>query len=418
MLRSFLALTLSLLLAGSVSARTLFVPGDHSTLGAAIEAARSGDEIVLARGTYSPSLNGERFPLWIEQLELTIRGAGALDCFLDAELVSRILHVGPGADVYLENVTFKGGYSDEAGGAVLVQGPGARARIHRAHFLANEAAAGGDAAAVLEGGHLVLGNCLVEGNGVRGPTLQVDIGGSADLEHLTIHGNGGPALGWSGDGDVALRRSIVSLPGVPDGESVGISIDSGRGSLQLEENLFDGCDEGTVHFRTPSRELESSLELARWARGLRQGAPLFEAPHRGDFRLRSHSPGISRAGGARVELGAFGGAEPMRLTRPPAAGPESEESELELLGPSVPNPATTSTTIHFTVREPTVVDLGIYNILGQRIRTLHVGSMSAGEYSRIWDGRDDLGTDVPPGIYFVRVTQGELTESQRLVLVR
>ena len=79
---------------------------------------------------------------------------------------------------------------------------------------------------------------------------------------------------------------------------------------------------------------------------------------------------------------------------------------------------TPATTIHFTVPRTDVVDLGVYNVLGRRIRTLHTGDLPAGEHSRIWDGRDDLGAEAPPGIYFVRITQGGVTESRRLVLVR
>ena len=56
--------------------------------------------------------------------------------------------------------------------------------------------------------------------------------------------------------------------------------------------------------------------------------------------------------------------------------------------------------------------------LGQRIRTLHTGDLSVGEHSRVWNGHDDFGGESPPGIYFVRVTQGDVTESRRLVLVR
>ena len=119
-----------------------------------------------------------------------------------------------------------------------------------------------------------------------------------------------------------------------------------------------------------------------------------------------------------MQLGAFGGTEPIRLAWGSSADGETDDSAAGLLGPSVPNPFTPATTIHFTVPQAGVVDLGVYNVLGRRIRTLHAGDVSAGEHSRVWDGRDDLGAEAPPGIYFVRITQGEVTESRRLVLVR
>ena len=89
-----------------------------------------------------------------------------------------------------------------------------------------------------------------------------------------------------------------------------------------------------------------------------------------------------------------------------------------MLRSSAPNPLTLYTTIEFEVLDDGIVDLGVYNVLGQRVRTLHAGELGPGTHSREWDGRDDQRLEVPPGIYFVRVTQGEVTESQRLVVVR
>ena len=113
--------------------------------------------------------------------------------------------------------------------------------------------------------------------------------------------------------------------------------------------------------------------------------------------------------------GAYGGAAPFD-GRGTQTG-EDEERE-GLLGPSVPNPGKSFMRIPFTVPVATVVDLGIYNVLGQRVRTLVSRDVSAGEHVETWDGRDASGEELPPGMYFVRVTQGTVTESRRLALVR
>jgi hypothetical protein len=117
------------------------------------------------------------------------------------------------------------------------------------------------------------------------------------------------------------------------------------------------------------------------------------------------------------DAGAFAGSDPLEL---PADGAlrEEEAPSRALLGPAIPNPFTPSTSIRFTVIEATVVDLGVYNVLGQRIRTLFAGDRAAGEHREAWDGRDDEGRDMPPGVYYVRITQGRDTETQPLVLVR
>jgi len=46
------------------------------------------------------------------------------------------------------------------------------------------------------------------------------------------------------------------------------------------------------------------------------------------------------------------------------------------------------------------------------------GSMPAGEYRVIWDGRNGAGDRVAPGIYFCRLQAGGDAQTQRLVVVR
>lgn len=60
-----------------------------------------------------------------------------------------------------------------------------------------------------------------------------------------------------------------------------------------------------------------------------------------------------------------------------------------ILFPNYPNPFNPSTTISFSLPKENRVELAIYSISGQRVRTLLSGRMSAGTYSSVWDGRDD-----------------------------
>ena len=95
---------------------------------------------------------------------------------------------------------------------------------------------------------------------------------------------------------------------------------------------------------------------------------------------------------------------------------------------NIPNPFNPSTTISFTIpSSPSTVPssgrkvkLMIYNLLGQRVRTLVSGEFDSGEYRITWDGRDDLGRDVSSGVYFYRLTVdgGKRTETRKMVLIR
>lgn len=69
------------------------------------------------------------------------------------------------------------------------------------------------------------------------------------------------------------------------------------------------------------------------------------------------------------------------------------------LHPNFPNPFNPTTTIQFDLKEPGMVSLRIYNMLGQLVRVLVNDKMEAGRYRRQWDGRSELGVAVPSGLY-------------------
>jgi hypothetical protein len=84
-----------------------------------------------------------------------------------------------------------------------------------------------------------------------------------------------------------------------------------------------------------------------------------------------------------------------------------------------PNPFNPETTIPYSIHQRTNVELVIYNVLGERVRTLAHGTMLPGHYSAIWDGRGDMGQQVGTGVYYCRLIGSDVGNSaQRLVLIR
>ena len=83
-----------------------------------------------------------------------------------------------------------------------------------------------------------------------------------------------------------------------------------------------------------------------------------------------------------------------------------------------PNPFNNQTVIKFNLRRPTNVSLAIYNILGQKVRTLVEGRSNAGSQTVSWDGKDERGNDLSSGIYFYRLNAGEMSQTKRLVLLK
>ncbi len=62
--------------------------------------------------------------------------------------------------------------------------------------------------------------------------------------------------------------------------------------------------------------------------------------------------------------------------------------------------------------------LEIYNVLGQKVRTVFSGEKEAGFYEIIWDGKDDLNRQLPAGVYFITYQMGESKATAKVVMVR
>jgi hypothetical protein len=88
------------------------------------------------------------------------------------------------------------------------------------------------------------------------------------------------------------------------------------------------------------------------------------------------------------------------------------------LDQNYPNPFNPSTTISFSLAEPSQVKLSIFNVLGQEVRTISDARMDAGNHSVEWDGRDGRGNEAASGVYLYRLTTNSNSQTKKMVLVR
>lgn len=88
------------------------------------------------------------------------------------------------------------------------------------------------------------------------------------------------------------------------------------------------------------------------------------------------------------------------------------------LAQSSPNPFAKSTSIRFSIASKEHVSVEVYNILGQRVRTLVNESLEANTYVRDWDGRSDAGERVSNGIYFYKMVAGDFSDTKKTVLLK
>lgn len=83
-----------------------------------------------------------------------------------------------------------------------------------------------------------------------------------------------------------------------------------------------------------------------------------------------------------------------------------------------PNPFNPTTVISYQIPENQMVNLEIYNALGQKVRTLVNKEQEAGFYNREWDGRNDYGVSVTSGVYFYKIHTESFTKVMKMMLLK
>ena len=88
------------------------------------------------------------------------------------------------------------------------------------------------------------------------------------------------------------------------------------------------------------------------------------------------------------------------------------------LSPNYPNPFNAQTVIGYTVPAAGLVELEVYNVLGQRVTRLVAEEQGAGAHRVAWDGRDASGRPAATGVYLCRLSAGGEVAVRRMLLLR
>ena len=89
-----------------------------------------------------------------------------------------------------------------------------------------------------------------------------------------------------------------------------------------------------------------------------------------------------------------------------------------ILHQNYPNPFNPTTAIHYTVPVAGVVELTVYNIFGQEVKTIINEFKLAGSYRVTWDGRNNFGNNVSSGIYIYKLQSVNQLRMKKMILVR
>ncbi|MDD4224085.1 MAG: C25 family cysteine peptidase [Candidatus Cloacimonetes bacterium] len=89
----------------------------------------------------------------------------------------------------------------------------------------------------------------------------------------------------------------------------------------------------------------------------------------------------------------------------------------ELFG-NYPNPFNPTTTIRFELPAAAPVRLDVFNLRGQKVRSLVDSELPAGAHSAVWNGQDDRGNPVSSGVYLYRLNNGERDLTRKMMLMK
>jgi flagellar hook assembly protein FlgD len=87
------------------------------------------------------------------------------------------------------------------------------------------------------------------------------------------------------------------------------------------------------------------------------------------------------------------------------------------LDANFPNPFNPTTNVRFSVPRRTTVSLTIYNLLGQKVRTLVDEVVDSGTRTVTWGGTDDLGVAQASGTYIYRPQAGDFAQAKKMILL-
>jgi len=241
------------------------------------------------------------------------------------------------------------------------------------------------------------------------PMYGILIGGWSEVKniqiyHNTIYGNGnnGIQISYRQAKNVMIKNNIIAV------KNSAPHIDNAPNApgVVVERNLY--------HPAT------MRLKNARDHKPL-AGEPLFVDPEKNDFRLQKDSPAID-AGvnlgmsfkGEAPDLGAF---ESDR-TEGGTAIPAAFELRQNYPNPCGRPPFSSETEISFGLPVDAVVELAIFNVAGQRVKTLVHGLQTAGWKTVAWNAKDEAELPVRSGVYLYRLRAKDFSSMRSLLYLK
>ncbi len=121
--------------------------------------------------------------------------------------------------------------------------------------------------------------------------------------------------------------------------------------------------------------------------------------------------GNPRIYGGRIDMGAYENQSVVGTN-------ENLIPKVSKLYQNYPNPFNPTTTINYSLKVNSKVSLNIYNIKGQKVKTLVDETLESGNHTVIWNGKDDNNKSVSSGIYFYKMKTYNHEQTKKMILIK
>lgn len=278
-------------------------------------------------------------------------------------------------------------------------------------------------------------NCEISGNRNASYDPLSGLGGSAamyiddyanvDIVNCTIGDNvldynTGCSISVENNSEVNIFNSILYDN---DGYSFNLLENA---VVNISHSLIEGGN-GNVNYYYP-------LAIVNWLEGNLDEYPLWSGIGDYPYYLQSTSPCIDSgttdlptgielpqydlAGNPRI----YGDTVDMGAYEWQGVGVEEPEiPQLSLISTNIsnyPNPFNPYTTIKLELAEAGKIELSVYNINGQKVKTLMDCTTSPGIYECVWYGKDETGKSVSSGQYVVKLQQNGKETAKKIMMIK
>jgi hypothetical protein len=101
-----------------------------------------------------------------------------------------------------------------------------------------------------------------------------------------------------------------------------------------------------------------------------------------------------------------------------ANGPGTVVPAVTSLNGNYPNPFNPTTKIDYSLKTAGLVNISVYDVRGQLVKTLVNDTQTAGNYKVTWNGDDNNGSHVASGVYFSKMQAGDYTSMKKMIMLK